>query len=103
MYKLNYYVPTDAKESTKKALFAIGVGRFKNYECCCWESLGEGQFKPVNGANPHIGTLNILEKVAEYKVEMICSDALIHKAVATLKEVHPYEEVAYEVFKMEDF
>jgi len=103
MYKLNYYVPTDAKESTKEALFAIGVGKFENYECCCWESLGEGQFKPVNGANPHIGTLNTLEKVAEYKVEMICSDTLIHKAVDTLKEVHPYEEVAYEVFKMEDF
>jgi len=103
MYKLNYYVPTDAKESTKEALFAIGVGRFKNYECCCWESLGEGQFKPIKDANPHIGTLNILEKIAEYKVEMICSDKLIKKAVATLKEAHPYEEVAYEVFKMEDF
>jgi len=103
MYKLNYYVPADAKESTKEALFAIGVGKFDNYEYCCWESLGEGQFKPVNGANPHIGKLNTLEKVAEYKVEMICSDALIQKAVSTLKEVHPYEEVAYEVFKMEDF
>jgi len=103
MYKLNYYVPIDAKESTKEALFAIGVGKFENYESCCWESLGEGQFKPVNGANPHIGVLNILEKVAEYKIEMICSDALIHKAVDILKAVHPYEEVAYEVFKMEDF
>ena len=96
-------MPADAKESTKEALFAIGVGKFDNYECCCWESLGEGQFKPVNGANPHIGKLNTLEKVAEYKVEMICSDALIQKAVATLKAVHPYEEVAYEVFKLEHF
>jgi len=103
MYKLNYYVPADAKESTKEALFAIGVGMFNNYESCCWESLGEGQFKPIHNANPHIGTLNILEKVAEYKVEMICSDALIHKALTTLKETHPYEEVAYEVFKIEEF
>ncbi len=102
MYKLNYYVPAEAKEKTKEALFSIGVGKFDNYEECCFESLGVGQFKPVAGANPHIGKLNTLERVSEYKVEMICSDALIRHAVKTLKEVHPYEEVAYEVFKMEE-
>lgn len=47
--------------------------------------------------------LNTLEYVQEYKVEMICPNHLIQKAIATLKEAHPYEEVAYEVFKMEDF
>ena len=103
MYKLNYYVPLEAKETTKEALFNIGVGKFDNYECCSFETLGEGQFKPVNGANPHIGTLNKIEKVQEYKVEMICSDELIQKALKVLKESHPYEEVAYEIFKMEDF
>lgn len=102
MYKLNYYVPVDAKEKTKKALFDIGVGMFDNYECCSFETLGKGQFKPVGGANPNIGELNKLEVLDEYKVEMICTNELIHKAVQTLKEVHPYEEVAYEVFKMED-
>lgn len=103
MYKLNYYVPVDAKEATKEALFNIGVGKFENYECCAWESLGRGQFKPVGNANPHIGKLETMEYVQEYKIEMICPNHLIQKAVETLKEVHPYEEVAYEVFKMEDF
>ena len=102
MYKLNYYVPAVAKEKTKEALFAIGVGMFENYENCSWEVLGQGQFKPVRDANPNIGQLDKLEVLEEYQVQMICSDALIHKAVATLKEAHPYEEVAYEVFKMED-
>ena len=102
MYKLNYYVPSEAKEKTKQALFEIGVGMFDNYECCAWETLGQGQFKPIGDANPHIGKLNRLEVLQEYKVELICKDALIHQAVKTLKEVHPYEEVAYEVFKMED-
>lgn len=102
MYKLNYYVPTTAKEKTKKALFDIGVGMFDNYENCSWETLGQGQFKPVGNANPTIGKLDTLEVLDEYKVEMICSDELIHKAVKTLKEVHPYEEVAYEVLKIED-
>jgi len=103
MYKLNYYVPVDAKEKTKEALFNIGVGRFDNYENCSWESLGQGQFKPIANANPTVGKLDILEVLDEYKVEMICSDELIELAVHTLKKIHPYEEVAYEVFKMEEF
>ena len=103
MYKLNYFVPVDSKEKTKQALFDIGVGKYENYEYCCFETLGTGQFKPVDSANPHIGELDKIEKVQEYKVEMICSDVLIKKAVKVLKESHPYEEVAYEVFKMEEF
>ena len=103
MYKLNFYVPKEDKEKVKKALFAIGVGQFDNYEECSWETLGTGQFKPVGSANPHIGKIDVLERVEEYKVEMICEDHLIKQAVATLKSAHPYEEVAYEVFKMEDF
>jgi len=103
MYKLNYFVPTEAKEATKQALFEIGVGRYENYECCSFETQGTGQFKPIDNANPHLGELNKIEKVQEYKVEMICSDALIKKAIEVLKEVHTYEEVAFEVFRMEEF
>ncbi len=101
MYKLNYFVPSDAKEKTKQALFDIGVGKIGNYEHCSWETLGQGQFKPVDDANPAIGELGKLETLDEYKVELICSDELIEQAIKTLKEAHPYEEVAYEVFKME--
>ena len=85
MYKLNYYVPTADKEKTKQALFAIGVGMFDNYENCSWETLGQGQFKPVSNANPAIGKLDELEVLEEYKIEMICSDELIRLAVKTLK------------------
>ena len=103
MYKLNFYVPTKEKESVKQALFDIGVGKYKNYDMCSFETLGVGQFRPINEANPTIGEIDMLEKVDEYKVEMICSDELIHVAVKVLKETHPYEEVAYEVFKIEKF
>ncbi len=102
MYKLNYYVPSKNKEETKQALFNIGVGKFDNYENCSWETLGDGQFRPVGDASLHIGQLNTLEVLPEYKVEIICHDHLIKQAVQTLKEAHPYEEVAYEIFKMED-
>jgi len=103
MYKLNFYVPVENKEKVKEALFNIGIGKYENYECCSFESLGVGQFKPIDGANPHLGEINSLERVDEYKVEMICSDLLIKNAIRVLKEVHPYEEVAYEVFRMEKF
>jgi len=103
MYKLNYFVPTEAKESTKEALFNIGAGTFEKYENCSFETLGRGQFKPVGSANPYIGKKNIVEYVEEYKIEMICRDDLIQKAVEVLKEAHPYEEVAYEVIKLENF
>ena len=103
MYKLAFFVPKEHKERVKEALFCIGVGRYENYDMCSWEVLGEGQFRPLEGAQPHIGTKERLEHVAEYKVEMICDDALIQKAINRLKETHPYEEVAYEVFKMESF
>jgi len=101
MYKLNFYVPKKEKESVKQALFDIGVGKYKNYDQCSFETLGVGQFRPIDGANPHIGKINLLERVEEYKVEMICSDTLIKNAIMILKEKHPYEEVAYEIFKME--
>jgi len=103
MYKLNFFVPTSHKEEVKRALFDMGVGRYENYDCCSFETLGMGQFRPIDSANPHIGSLGELERVEEYKIEMVCEDKLIKEAVKVLKETHPYEEVAYEVFKMEDF
>lgn len=101
MYKLNFFVPKEDKERVKEALFNIGVGKYHNYEKCCFETLGIGQFKPINHAHPHIGELNKVEYVQEYKIEMICEEALIKKAIEVLKEAHPYEEVAYEIFRME--
>ena len=103
MYKLNFYIPTINKEKVKNALFDIGVGRYKNYDKCSFETKGTGQFRPIDNANPHVGDIGKLEKLEEYKVEMVCEDELIKKAVKVLKQSHPYEEVAYEVFKMEDF
>jgi hypothetical protein len=102
MYKLHYYVPREAKEKTKDALFKIGAGKFNNYEHCSFETLGQGQFKPIANANPYIGTKDKVEYIEEYKVEMICEDSLIKRAIEVLKEAHPYEEVAYGVIKLED-
>lgn len=57
--------------------------------------LGEGQFMPLAGSNAFIGEINKLEKVAEYKVEIICTEEQIRNAVTALKKAHPYETPAY--------
>ena len=62
-----------------------------------------GQFKPLKDSDPFIGSPNTLERVQELKVEMLCDEKLIKNAIKALKQVHPYEEPAYEVVKLECF
>ncbi len=100
MYKLNFYVPETHLEIVKNALFEKGAGHYKHYDLCCWQVPGEGQFRPLHHSQPFLGLLNQLEKVIEYKVEMICPESAIKEIVQTLLAVHPYEEPAYEIFKM---
>lgn len=101
MYKIAFFVPSEQKELVKNALFEAGAGRYKNYDCCSWEVEGIGQFRPLEGSNPFIGSSDQLERVKEFKVEMICRDELIMKAIEALVESHPYEEPAYEVWKID--
>lgn len=100
MYKLSFYVPKSHLEPVKNALFAKGAGHYKAYDQCCWQVPGEGQFRPLANSQPFCGTIGRLEQIVEYKVEMICSDALIKTVVETLLNVHPYQEPAYDIYKI---
>ncbi|WP_338521611.1 NGG1p interacting factor NIF3 [Candidatus Legionella polyplacis] len=103
IYKIITYIPKNSVEKVKQALFSSGAGKLGNYTEVCWQCLGIGQFKPLKNANPTIGKINSLTYVKEYKVEMICKAKYIHNAIKTLKLVHPYEEPAYEIIKLEKF
>lgn len=62
-----------------------------------------GQFRPGTGATPHLGQVGQIERVEEMKVEVLCEgEEVMHQAVQELKKAHPYEEVAYEVYRMEN-
>ncbi len=102
MYKLCYFVPETHLEQTKNALFHSGAGRIGDYDSCAWQSLGQGQFRPLAGSDPFLGNQGELEVVAEYKVELVCEDALVVEALKALKQAHPYEEPAYEVYRIEE-
>ncbi len=97
MYKLCFYVPQSHLEPVKEAVFAAGGGRIGDYDHCCWQVAGQGQFRPLAGADPFIGTAGELQRVSEYRVELVCEELHIATVVAALKAAHPYEEPAYDV------
>ena len=102
MYKLCFFVPEEHLELVKRALFAKGAGRIGDYDSCCWQTLGQGQFRPLEGSAPFLGQRGELQTVAEYKVEMVVADALVPAVIAQLKAVHPYEEPAYDLWRLEE-
>jgi hypothetical protein len=102
MYKICFYSPEDAVEKVKQAVFSAGAGRIGNYDSCSWQTLGIGQFRPLENSNPAVGKQDQLESVAEYRVEMVCDDEHIVATIAALRKSHPYEEPAFDVWKLED-
>lgn len=102
MYKFCFYVPESHVDEVKQAIFATGAGRIGNYDQCCWQVLGQGQFRPLEGADPAIGTEGELEFVPEWKVEMVVTDEHIHDAVKAMKAAHPYETPAFDVWRLSD-
>lgn len=100
MYKLGFYVPASHLDVVKTALFAAGAGRIGKYENCCWQVLGQGQFRPLAGSTPFLGTPGELEQVPEYRVEMICDDEEVKAVVMALLGVHPYEQPAWDLVEL---
>lgn len=103
MYKVCFYAPTTHVEGIKDAMFAAGAGKIGEYSCCAWQVLGEGQFMPLDGSHAFIGQKNQLERVPEYRVEMVCAKEYIHAVIAAMKQSHPYEQPAYFVLRAEEF
>lgn len=103
MYKISFYVPESHAETVKSAMFKAGGGKIGRYACCAWQVRGEGQFMPLEGSQAFIGEKNKLEKVVEYKVELVCCRQYIQEVISALKASHPYETPSYDVIRCEDF
>ena len=94
--KIEVYVPKTHAGSLKTALFAAGAGKIGNYDCCCYQSSGTGQFRPLEGSNAFIGKCGKIEKVEEVKIELICPKDKITEIITALKKAHPYETPAFQ-------
>ena len=82
-------------------MFEVGAGKVGNYDCCAWQTRGEGQFRPLDGSSPFLGNQGQIETVIEHKLEMVCEEQCLEAVIAALKRAHPYEEVAYTVIRTE--
>lgn len=103
LLKIEFYVPEEQLQRVKQAMFDAGAGKVGGYDCCAWQVLGEGQFRPGEGSNPFKGRQGKLEILKEYKVEMVCAEDFITEAIRAMKDAHPFEEVAYSVIRIEAF
>lgn len=102
LYKLTVYVPISYADAIRNALGDAGAGHIGNYSHCTFQTEGQGTFKPLEGTNPHIGIQGKLEYVEEVKIETIIEQSKLNDVVQAMIKLHPYEEVAYDVYPLEN-
>ncbi len=100
--KLVWFVPEDALDATRDAVFAAGAGRIGEYERCSWYAAGTGTFLGGEDTDPAVGERGREERVPELRVETVVPADLVGAAVAALRAAHPYEEPAYDVYPLLD-
>lgn len=103
MDKLTVFVPADAAAPVRAAIAEAGAGRIGDYEFASFTSApGEGRFRPLDGANPMIGTVGEIETVQEVRVEAVLARSVRAAVVRAMLAAHPYEEPAYDVSELAD-
>ncbi|MGB0390918.1 MAG: Nif3-like dinuclear metal center hexameric protein [Salibacteraceae bacterium] len=102
MMKLETYVPVNKTNEVLAALFKAGAGTEGGYSNCSFASEGRGSFIPMEGSNPYVGDVGKIHQERETKLEVTFSSGLKSKVINSLIKAHPYEEVAYNVFKLEN-
>lgn len=100
LYKLSIFVPESHVEALRIALGEAGAGHIGNYSHCTFQSEGTGTFLPLEGTNPYLGEQGKIEYVPEFKVETIVKEKDLNKVIAKANNVHPYEEMAYDVYHL---
>lgn len=100
--KLITFIPKDSVDTVSKALFDAGAGKIGNYDSCSYRLDGEGTFRALEGANPHVGEVNVVHTEPEIRFEAIVPRYLKSKVLRALIESHPYEEVAFDLIALEN-
>jgi hypothetical protein len=98
--KLVVFVPPEALDAVRDAVFAAGAGRIGDYERCSWYAEGVGTFRPLPGANPTVGQVGDEERVGEFRLETVFPAGRHDEVVAALRAAHPYEEPAFDVYPL---
>jgi hypothetical protein len=102
-HKIVVYVPLTHTDAIREAIGTAGGGKLGKYSFCSFSMRGIGRFKPEEGAHPHIGKVGELEQVEEERIEVTCDSRVVGNVIAAIKRVHPYEEVAMDVWQLESY
>jgi hypothetical protein len=102
-YKIVMYVPASHADRLREAIGNAGAGVIGNYSFCTFTIKGTGRFMPNDGANPTIGKVSTLETVEEERIETVCAGDKLQAVLKAIKDVHPYEEPATDVYPIEVF
>ncbi len=97
-----YFVPENARDATREAVFTAGGGVIGDYERCSWYTAGTGTFLAREGADPAVGEVGEEQHVPEYRVEIPLAEEALPAAVDALRRSHPYEEVAFDVYPLHE-
>jgi hypothetical protein len=100
--KIVTFVPIADADKVRKALGSAGAGQIGEYSFCSYSVVGKGRFMPSGKANPHIGTADQLEVVEEERVEVVCEKSKAESVIAAMRNAHPYEEVAFDIYPLID-
>ncbi len=98
--KLTVFVPPNALDTVRDALFAAGAGRIGDYERCSWYTEGTGTFLGGDGTSPSVGQAGREERVAELRLETVFPAERQEEVLAALRRAHPYEEPAFDVYEL---
>src|ERR1017187_6553329 len=98
--KFVVYVPETHADLVRETLGKLGAGTVGDYTYCSFSTKGIGRFLPADTAHPVIGEIGKLEAVAEEKIETVCDKDDLPRVIDAVNAVHPYEEVAYDVYPL---
>lgn len=100
--KIVVTVPESHADIVREAMGNAGAGKIGNYSFCSFSTKGTGRFRPDAGANPHIGEVGKSEEVLEERIEVTCAREKLEEVVKAIKNVHPYEEVALDIYPLQN-
>jgi hypothetical protein len=98
--KLVVFIPAEALDAVRDALFAAGAGRIGDYERCSWYTEGTGTFLGGEATDPTIGERGREERVPELRLETVFPEERQDEVVAALRDAHPYEEPAFDIYPL---
>lgn len=98
--KLVVFVPVTHADIVREAMGKVGAGIVGDYKYCSFSVRGTGRFIPLETARPFIGKVGKLEEVDEERIETVCYKKDLEKIITAIKKVHPYEEVALDVYPL---